>query len=271
MLLLPSLLTFIGCDSGETATDTGDSAADTDTDTGDSAADTDTDTGPMKATLTGTISLDDGSPAENFRVNVCDETICITSKSASDGSYTVSGIGEGNASFYVEAVGDSAYGVPYAPMAFVAGEAQSVSLSIREIDGTTSLNGNAEHWLGDWAILDADATTYTTSLGGAIPDITWTRTEGPLERPPVAFEGETLIGLIYLGALKGKAEEPGTLSFPNPGNLPAGTEIKVYYAELPEVSVWTLGGTLTVVESDAMLSGTASLPVLTALAMTLPN
>lgn len=269
---LTTFLTLSGCAPGPCPDDQGRdndgvcqplAMADADTDT-----DSDTDTGSLKASLTGTIMLPDGGAAENFRVNVCKE-VCITAKTAADGSYTVVGIAAGTASLYIQATGESNYAVPYAPLPFAESEVKALDLTLREIDGTTDLSGNEEHWLGEWGVLDADASTYETALGDAVTEVTWSQTEGPVEQPPVEIEGQTVLGLIYLGTFE--AEGAGSLRLASPGNLPVGTVVNVYYAELPEVSAWTLGGSLTAIDGEPLLDGVVDLPVLTALALTMPN
>jgi len=247
---------------GDTAdTDTGADTGDTDTgETGDTGVD------PTKATLSGTITLPDGSPAENFRVNVC-KSICITVRTGADGTYSATGLLAGAASVYVEATGASSYAVPYVPAVFAEGEAKVIDLKIIEANGSVDLTDGASHALGESPfVLQADDSSYQTALKEPISTLTWGSTDDPASYGPVAFEGETLVFVAYVAPFEGVGA--GTLTMNSVG-APTGTTFNVYYGDLPTGSAsWELAGSFVAIEGMDTYQGIASLPVLTAVAVT---
>ncbi len=269
MRTLPLLAFVFGCstDSGSDTGDTADTDTDTDSDT-DTDTDSDTDSGTTGATVTGTITLPDGSPAENFRVNVC-RALCLTAKTDAAGAYTISGLAAEVASYYVLPTGPSEWGAPYAPITLVDGETQTVDVKLHEYTGTIDLTADAdEHWLGMVATIVADGASYESALKEPITELTWTLTDGVGDRPPVELPDAEVLQMIWLGEFEG--EGSGTMRFVNP-NLPAGTRLNVWYAALPLESGWVLAGELTSADGQPMLEGEVDIPVLTAVALTVPE
>ncbi|MSQ02264.1 MAG: carboxypeptidase regulatory-like domain-containing protein [Myxococcales bacterium] len=267
-LALPLLFLATGlpaCSGDPDPTDTSsDADSDSDTDTS-SDADSDTDTDPTKATVSGRITLPDGSPAENFRVNVCRDQ-CLTAKTDADGAYEVSNLKAEVASFYVVAIGENPYGVPYAPITLTGGEARTIDLELHLHTGTIDLDKDGGvHTIGELATLTADGSSYVTSLNAPVDEITWTLTDGTGDRPPLELTDTEILQVIWFGEFE--AEGSGTLQLNNPG-LATGTSVNVWIAALPKESGWVLAGTLVAMEGQPMLQGEVALSVLTAVAIT---
>ena len=273
MYRLPLSLAFflLGC-TGDSATDTADTAADADTDTdtdsdSDSASDTDTDTDPdpTKAIVSGRITIHGGAPAENFRVNICRD-LCLTAKTDADGNYEISSLTAEVASFYVLATGENPYGVPYAPLTLTGGETRTVDVLLREHSGTIDLSAESGvHSIGEIGTLTAGTSTYKTPLNEAVGEITWTTTEDDGDRPPMELTDTEILQVIWFGEFE--AEGTGTLQLYNPG-LATGTSVNVWVAALPQESGWVLAGTLLAMEGQPFLQGEVELSVLTAVAIT---
>ena len=269
MQSLPLSLAFflVACTGDTSATDTpSDADTDTDTDTdSDSDTDTDTDADPTKAIVSGQITLRGGTPAENFRVNICRD-LCLTAKTDADGNYEISNLKAEVASFYVLATGENPYGVPYAPITLTAGETRTIDVMLRNISGTIDLSENGGvHTIGEIGILTADTSTYLTPLNDAVTEVTWTTTDADGDRPPLELTDTEILQVIWFGEFE--AEGSGTLQLNNPG-LATGTSVNVWIAALPEESAWVLAGTLVAMEGQPMLQGEVELSVLTAVAIT---
>jgi hypothetical protein len=274
-LAFPFLLAFAGCSTDTGSTDTsGDTAADADTDTDsdsdtDTDTDTDTDADADLATLTGSITLPDGSPAANFRVNVC-KMVCMTAKTDASGAYTLAGLDPSPAAMYVEATGDNDYAVNYVPVVFAAAETKTVDLAVTSVQGTVDLSSGAEHDIGDTdLVLVADDASYLPSVGtDPIAELTWASTADPGVYGPVAFDGETVLAVYYFGPFEGHGE--GSLKLRNMGAEPGAT-VNVWYADLPTgTAEWTSAGQFVSVNGEEFYEGEADLPVLTAVALTTP-
>ena len=82
----------------------------------------------------------------------------------------------------------------------------------------------------------------------------------------MAFEGETLVFVAYVAPFEGVGA--GTLTMNSVG-APTGTTFNVYYGDLPTgTASWELAGSFVAIEGMDTYQGIASLPVLTAVAVT---
>lgn len=271
-LTVPFLFAFAACGTDSGSTDTsGDTAADADTDTDadgdtDSDSDSDSDSDADLASLSGTILLENGSPAVNFRVNVC-KSLCMTAKTDASGAYTLTGLAPDVAAMYVEATGESDYAVNYVPLTFAVAEAKTVDLTVIEKQGSVDLTSGTEHDLGDMGwVLVADESSYSPAVGDdPINEIDYAFTSDPAVYGPLDINGETVIGVAYLAPFE--AGGTGSLKFRTNG-AGTGTAYNVWYAELPLDSTWSPAGTIVAINGEEFFQGNVSLPVLTAVALT---
>ena len=264
--LIPALfaLSCSGSEPEETATEAGDADTDTDSDS-DTDTDTDTDADPNLATVSGTITLPDGSPAERYRVNICRD-VCRTVPSESDGTYTVEGIDPEVWAFYVLAYGESEYAAPYGPIELGVGEKRTVNMQLMPIAGTAPLRVGEEATLGSFGSF-TPTTAWQTALSEAVTEVTYTEVAGPSERTNDTINGETVEGVVYLGEFEASGE--GTLRIARNG-LAEGASRNVYIAELPEEAGWTLLGTVVAQGEGAYMTGDLTVNHFMAIAVTLP-
>ncbi len=264
--LLPVLLAFActGTTPEETGGDSAETDADTDSDT-DTDTDTDTDVDPNLATVSGTLTLPDGSPADHYRVNVCRD-VCRTVASDPTGAFLVEGIDPEVWSFYVLAYGESDYAAPYGPIELGVGETRTVDMQLMPVAGTAPLQVGNPSALGAFGTF-TPSTAWADSLGEAVTDITYTDSAGPTQRTTDTINGEAVEGVVYLGEFE--AEGEGVLNIAR-HELAQGTSRNVYIAELPEASGWTLLGTVVSQGEGAMMMGDIPVTHFTAIAVTIP-
>jgi hypothetical protein len=269
MRLLPfvALLSLVAC-SGSAAVDSaGDGDADTDTDSDtDTDTDADTDADPNAATVRGRITLPDGSPAGNYRVNVCRQT-CVTVKSESDGSYEIVGLDAQTASFYVQAYGESDYAVPYGPIDLVAAETYTQDMELVPVAGSAALEVGRGATIGGLGVLTV-TTAFETALGDPVDTVTYTNSTTSTQRTTDTINGEQVESLVYLGTFEAKGEATFQMAR---NMIGAGERRNVWVAELPEESAWTLAGSVVAQDDGEMMMGDVPVTHLTTLAVTRPN
>jgi hypothetical protein len=260
------VLLAIACTGGDTdAVGTDTSESDTDSDT-DADTDADTDVDPNQATVTGTITLPGGGPADHYRVNICRD-VCITVASDSSGNFVVEGLDPNVWSFYVLAYGDSAYSVPYGPITLGVGEAYTQDMELVANTGSVQLQVGQPAAIGTFGTLTVSS-AFETSLGDAVDTLTYTAPLTSAQRTADSINGEVVETMIYLGTFEAEGEAVLNIA---KNDIEPGSTRNVYIAELPETSGWTAAGTVEAQGNGEMMMGDIAVKHFTAIAVTIPN
>lgn len=244
-------------DSGK-LTDTADSGGgDTDTN------DTD-DTGDYGgATLQGVVLDPTGAPLPDFRVNVC-RSLCMTTRTGADGSYTMSGIAAEVASYYIQ--GDDTLGlaVPFAPITWIEGDTHSIDIRLVETGPSENLDGSGSYGNEELGVQfgNGDLVDYLTGD----PISTLAVTAAPADaRPPLELSGEVL-AVYYLAPFEAHGE--ATVTLREAWGLAPGETVDVWYGATPLESAFVQAGTLTVEAAGEWMTGTATIHALTVVVVT---
>lgn len=262
--LVLSFALLAACTTQPAATDSGAATETGDTSLGGETGSTGTDP-LLTAGLNGVVLDHDGAPLPDFRANVCRE-VCKTVMTGMDGSYEFSLLEAWAAAFYVQGNPDFNYVTPYAPITWAENEDHTIDVQLLKVEESQNASGGGEFWFDSGLYLSFGDGDMLGMLGDdPIEEVNATLASGPALLPIEI--GETVVAAWYLGPF----ESHGTASVnaKNLWNLPEGTTVNVWWADLPATSLWILGGTLTAgAPGEPMTNNGATIGILTTVVLT---
>jgi hypothetical protein len=259
------LLSLVACDGGSS-----DKANDS-SDTGGGDTSTNGETGEtgnpfLTASLNGTVLDPDGAPLQGFRTNVCKE-VCKTSMTGADGSYEFTSLEPWTAAFYVQGNSELGYATPYAPVTWADNEEKTIDIRLLDIGEVLSASGGGDHEFSSGIRVSfANGDMVDMLSSDAIEEVSATAVDDDA-RPPLEV-GETVLAVWYLGPFE--AHGSATVSVRNDWALATGETVSVWWAETPETSTWVNGGTLTAINGEDWLTGSATIGAFTTVVITQP-
>lgn len=265
---------LVGCSgkdagAGGSGTETGEDTGDGDSGSGtDSDEDTGTEDDPNAASLTGTVTWEDGTPASSgVQVRLCYE-VCISKTPDSMGVYVFDQAEPATHSLEVVVLGQQDdYATPLAPVVLGAGEDRALAetISIPAWEDKEMLPEAAEVTIGGKLVVQADPAGLTPNMNSPSTDPYLAGVEvSPDGTLPFDGVEGTVVAMWYLGLFEGELDPVWPFAVTDTYGLPEGTQLRVYAASYNDFA-WLEGGTATV-GADAITSDEGSgIPILTTL------
>lgn len=251
--------------TGSTPTDSVPTGNTDDTDT----TTTTTTTPPATATVSGTVTLLDGTPVSGARVNVCRVQCAYTDTDAA-GNYVISPLSPWEAAFYVVPSASSGLLTPIVLLTLTDGETRDLDAVLLPADKSSALPATStevEVVEGVYLTVGADILEPAplTELGDTISAV---RVPDGASLP-IELAG-TVLGTWYFAPFEAESEHGVGVRLDNLWGLAPGTTVEVYAMSMPTEFSWLLAGTLTVDAGGTSLTGDAKLPILTTMVVVQP-
>ena len=204
-----------------------------------------------------------GAPQPDFRVNVC-RTLCMTTRTEADGSYSMSGISPEVASFYIQGDETLSLAVPFAPVTWVDAETTTIDIRLVEMGPVETLDGSGHYGNDEIGVQfgNGDVVDFLSSD----PIDTLAITSAPADaRPPIEVDAEVL-AVYYLAPFEAHGE--ATVSVREAWGMSPGETVDVWYGATPLESGFAHAGTLTVGDAGEWMDGTATIHAFTVVVVT---
>ncbi len=261
--MLALLLT--GCTGGATTGGTGTSAT-----TGTTPATSSTTTVQATGSVTGVVRTRDGQPVEGVRMQLCDEIMCRTDDTASDGSYAFTDVGGKTYSFDAVPDAETGFATQLVPLALGLDEHREVDVVLYEMGPEVPLPPEP-----DWVDVTDDlsvqaAAGQLSTLFETFDTMAGVRVD-PADFPPIDELAGTPLALWYLDPYDAHPPEGEELPWrsSDPLGLPPGTVLEAWAANY-DTFEWLPAGELEVT-ADGLELVQGGLPVISTLVVIQPD
>jgi hypothetical protein len=267
-----------GCADGtNTPEDTDTSVVDTDTDT-DTQDTEDTDEPTDVASVTGVVTLEDGSPLTSGNVRLC-HGVCLSRTLGDDGAYEFLGASTGISSFEVVPVVDSGLATVFFPLILEVDDYREINVIVPELDSAQTLGASSQPLsCGEGLTVTVGASDLLTPVlsfdatavaGVQVDPANWPPTESEEHVLPPCDDCPEVLGVWYMWPFDYHASAASGLPFSleNTWELEAGEMVEVFSGSYLDAE-WDLVDTLTVDEDGNLVGTGEGLPLLSTLLVT---